>query len=92
MDNREHLGCSKDSINFKEALIKVFSLFNSLFVIVSFSEFDIEGFSKAVDFVFHRSAECLDLRFGHPVTVHIASTFIFEKVFKLVSISSDSSP
>lgn len=92
MNNWEHLSCSKDSIDFKEALIEIFSLLNGLFIIVSFSEFDIEGFVEAVDFVFHGSAKCFDLRFGHPVAVHVASTFIFEEIFELTSGRSDSSP
>lgn len=92
MNNREHFGCSEDSVNFKEALIKVFSFFYGLFVIISFSEFNIEGFVEAVDFVFHGSTKGFNLRFGKPVTVHVTSTFIFEKVFKLSSRRSDSSP
>lgn len=92
MNNWEHLSCHEDSINFKEALIEIFSLINCLFIIVSFSEFDIEGFVEAIDFIFHGSAKCIDLRFSHPVAVHVATTFIFEKIFELTSGRSDSSP
>lgn len=92
MNNWEHLSCHEDSINFKEALIEIFSLINCLFIIVSFSEFDIEGFVEAIDFIFHGSSKCIDLRFSHPVAVHVATTFIFEKIFELTSGRSDSSP
>lgn len=92
MDYWKHLSCCEDSVDFKKTLIKVFTLFYGLFIVVSFSEFDIEGFVEAIDFVFHGSSKCLDLRFSEPVTMHVASAFIFEKVFKLTGRRSDSSP
>lgn len=81
MDDWEHFSGGEDSIDFEITLVEVFALIDGFFVVVSFGNFDIEGFVEPVDFVFHWAAKCINFGFGEPVTVHIAFSFVFGEVF-----------
>ena len=92
MDDREHLRGSQDAVHFQEALVVVFAFLDGLLVIVAFDQLQIKRLVESVYFVFHWTAQSLDLCLIEPVTVHVASAFVFDEVFELISSFSNSSP
>lgn len=78
MDYREHLRGGKDTVDFKEALVVVFAFLDGLLVIVALGQLQIERLVESVYFVFHWTAQSLNLCLSEPVTVHVASAFVFD--------------
>lgn len=81
MDDGKHFSCCQNSINFQITLVKVFSLVNGFFIVVSFGDLNVEGFVKPIDFVFHGPSKGFNFRLSEPVTMHIAFSFVFGEVF-----------
>lgn len=92
MDDWEHFGCIDDAIDLEIRGIEELAFFDGFLIIVSLLEAFIVSLIEAIDFILDIFAEIIDFLLAEPSSVKIAPSFVFDKIFILISIFSFSSP
>ena len=92
MDDRKHFCATYYPINFQVAWIKIDPFLDGFLIEIDIGQSLVVSLVEPVDFVLHVFAQSVDLFFGQPFCMKVASSFVFDQVFLLSWILSISSP